>query len=117
MHVEGLALFNERRAQVGRVNAERIGSLPSGRTVAGSSEAGCPMPTEIKGFEYVAYYVGGYVTDVVLRSGRKKLSPEEIAMIVERALDTLRGREAEAETASTNDTVTAGTIDGRLVPR
>ena len=69
------------------------------------------MPTEIKGFEYVAHYVGGYVTDVVLRSGRKRLSAEEIAMIVEQALDTLRGREAEPETPSTNGVVTAGTTD------
>lgn len=69
------------------------------------------MPTEIKGFEYVAHYVGGYVTDVVLTSGRKKLSPEEIAMIVEQALDTLRGREAEPEAASSNGAVAAGTID------
>jgi len=73
--------------------------------------AGRAVPAEIKGFEYVAHYVGGYVTDVVLRSGRKKLSAEEIALIVERALDALRGRESEPEAPSTNGAVTAGTID------
>jgi hypothetical protein len=59
---------------------------------------GRPAPTELKGFEFVAHYVGGYVADVVLESGRKALTAEEIAAVVERALDSLRGRECEAET-------------------
>jgi hypothetical protein len=53
----------------------------------------------MKGFQFVAHYVGGYVADVVLKSGRKEFSAEEIATVVERALDTLRGREGETETA------------------
>ncbi|HYX75807.1 MAG TPA: hypothetical protein VE757_01405 [Gaiellaceae bacterium] len=49
------------------------------------------MPSDLKRFEFIAYFVGAYVADVVLKSGRKEMSPEEIAMIVDRALDTLRG--------------------------
>ena len=51
------------------------------------------MPTDLKRFEFIAYFVGAYVADVVLKSGRKDMSAEEIAMIVERALDNLRGRD------------------------
>jgi hypothetical protein len=61
-------------------------------------EKGSAVATEMKGFQYVAHFVGGYVADVVLKSGRKALSAEEIAMVVERALDALRGREIEPRT-------------------
>jgi len=39
--------------------------------------------------DFIAYFVGAYVADVVLKSGRKSMSPEEIAMIVDRALENL----------------------------
>ena len=55
------------------------------------------MPTDLKRFEFIAYFVGAYVADVVLKSGRKELSPEEIAMVVDRALDNLRGRDGASE--------------------
>ena len=51
------------------------------------------MPTDLKRFEFIAYFVGAYVADVVLKSRRKDMSPEDIAMIVDRALDNLRGRD------------------------
>jgi hypothetical protein len=51
------------------------------------------VPTDLKRFEFIAYFVGAYVADVVLKSGRKDVSAEEIAVIVERALDNLRGRD------------------------
>ena len=57
---------------------------------------GAPVPTDLKRFEFIAYFVGGYVADVVLTSHRKVVSPEEIAMIVDRALDNLRGRDGES---------------------
>jgi hypothetical protein len=51
---------------------------------------------ELKRFEFIAYFVGAYVADVIFKSGREEMSPEEIAMIVDRALDNLRGRDGEA---------------------
>ena len=51
------------------------------------------MPNDLKRFEYIAYFVGAYVADVVFKSGRNEMSPEEIAVIVDRALDNLKGRD------------------------
>jgi hypothetical protein len=56
-------------------------------------KTGASVPTDLKRFEFIAYFVGAYVADVVLKSRRKDMSPEEIAMIVDRALDNLRGRD------------------------
>jgi hypothetical protein len=54
---------------------------------------GASLPNELKRFEFIAYFVGAYVADVVFKSGRTEMSPEEIAMIVDRALDNLKGRD------------------------
>lgn len=58
--------------------------------------SGLRVPRELKRFEFIAYFVGAYVADVVLKSGRKTISPEEVAVIVDRALDNLRGRDGES---------------------
>jgi hypothetical protein len=54
------------------------------------------VPADLKRFEFIAYFVGAYVADVVIKSGRRDMSPEEIVMIVDRALDSLRGRDGES---------------------
>jgi hypothetical protein len=56
-------------------------------------KTGAPVPNDLKHFEFIAYFVGAYVADVVFKSGRKEMFPEEIAMIVDRALDNLKGRD------------------------
>jgi hypothetical protein len=73
------------------------------------------LPTDLKRFEFIAYFVGAYVADVVLKSGRKKMSPEEIAMIVDRALDNLRGRDGASDGQAPCD-VERGEADGELKP-
>jgi hypothetical protein len=55
------------------------------------------VPADLKRFEFIAYFVGAYVADVIFKSGRNEMSPEEIAMIVDRALDNLRGRDGEVQ--------------------